>query len=117
MKQEQAPLIRAGDLRYSYVHHVKDYSAIAPLGAAAPALDPRSGEIISGVANIYSWNDYVANQIKEAVQLLNGQLDPQTYVDGEDLSPLLEAIDQQAGTSSHRQKTSTKKLRQITQSN
>ena len=83
------PVIRVGDIRYSYVHYAKDYSAVSPLGYGPSSFDPRTGEILSGFANIYSYVDYYATYMQEIVDLLNGKTKPDEFINGLDMSTWL----------------------------
>jgi hypothetical protein len=83
------PRIRVGDIRYSNVHYAKDYSAVSPLGYGPSAFDPRTGEILSGFANVYSYVDYYATYMQEIVDLLNGNTSATSYINGEDLTSWL----------------------------
>lgn len=89
---QTAPVIRVGDIRYSYVHYAKDYSAVSPLGYGPSAFDPRTGEILAGFANFYSYTDYYATYMQEIVQLLNGQTKPTDYINGVDLSKWMKRL-------------------------
>ena len=88
---QSAPFIRPGDIRYSYIHWAKDYSAVSPLGYGPSSFDPRTGEILSGFANIYSYVDFYATYMQEIVDLLNGKTKPTEYINGLDLNPWLKA--------------------------
>jgi len=94
------PSPRVGDIRYSYVNYAKDYSAVSPLGYGPSAFDPRTGEILSGFANVYSFVDFYATYMQEIVDLLNGKTKPNEYINGLDLSNWLEkmGIDNQTKT-------------------
>ena len=86
---QSKPVVRVGDIRYSNVHYAKDYSSVSPLGYGPSAFDPRTGEILSGFANIYSYVDYYATYMQEIVDLLNGKTKPGEYINGLDLSKWL----------------------------
>ena len=82
-----APFIRHGDIRYSMVHYVKDYyDGWRLLGLGPSHTDPRTGENIAGVANVYALNDWAATYIQEMVQLINGDISPTNYINGVNLS-------------------------------
>ena len=79
--------VRAGDIRYhKVVFHPKLLKGWVPLGYGPSFADPLTGEIISGVANMYSSNDYYVQLVTDQMQLINGDMDPTSYIDGVDLT-------------------------------
>jgi hypothetical protein len=99
-------LVRHGDIRYSQVHWVKDYyGGMGLLGLGPSHTDPRTGENIAGVANIYSLNDWAATRIQEQVQLLNGQISAEDYVNGLNLAKWVATLDTQHKTDQQRSYT------------
>jgi hypothetical protein len=78
---------RLGDVRYNWIAYVpKYYDGFALLGLGPSNTDPLTGQVISAGAYIYVYNDIVAQTTAEQVQLLNGDLDPTSYIDGLDLT-------------------------------
>ena len=74
---------RPGDVRFSFVNWVhKYYEGFSLLGLGPSNSDPLTGEIISGTANMYVYNDWAATRVQEMVQLLNGDIRPDRFVDG-----------------------------------
>jgi len=87
LEKRGAPVIRHGDIRYSNVSYVKDYyDGYRLLGLGPSHTDPRTGENIAGVANVYALNDWAATNIQEMVQLINGDISPTNYINGVNLS-------------------------------
>ncbi|MBI2896277.1 MAG: zinc-dependent metalloprotease [Deltaproteobacteria bacterium] len=83
---------RVGDIRYSFLYWVKDwYDGWQLLGLGPSNADPLTGEIISGMAYIFLYNDQVATDVEEMVRLLNGEISPTDYIDGVDLGRWVEA--------------------------
>lgn len=77
---------RLGDVRYSWIAYMpKYYDGFALLGLGPSNSDPLTGEIISSGAYLYIYNDIVSQSTTEMVQLLNGDLDPNDYINGTDL--------------------------------
>ncbi|MCC6746665.1 MAG: hypothetical protein IT371_03340 [Deltaproteobacteria bacterium] len=113
-KPEARPYIRAGDLRFSQVHYVKDYYAgMGLLGLGPSHTDPRTGENLAGVANIYALNDWAATNVQEMVQLLNGSISSKDYVDGVNLQNWIRRANSQATTESHQPTYNRTQLREI----
>ncbi|MCA9667293.1 MAG: hypothetical protein KC503_16955 [Myxococcales bacterium] len=82
-KMDMRPLIRAGDIRFNQVKYVKDYSdGWRLLGLGPSHTDPRTGENLAGVANIYVLNDWAATRVQEMVQMLQGTLQPGDFING-----------------------------------
>lgn len=96
-----------GDLRYHFVHVVDNPHLSSPFGYGPSAADPvgspvryadgtrsmGAGEIISGNAFLYgSVLDRVAHQTADLVQLLNGDVDPESFIDGEDVEAWVVAL-------------------------
>lgn len=80
------PMIRAGDIRFNQVKYVKEYyDGWRLLGLGPSHTDPRTGENLAGVANVYILNDWAATRVQEMVQMLQGTLDPKDFVDGANL--------------------------------
>jgi hypothetical protein len=77
---------RVGDIRYSHLFWVRDwYDGMRLLGMGPSNADPLTGEILSGNAYIYVYNDTAAEDVQEMVRLLNGEISPVDYIDGVDL--------------------------------
>jgi hypothetical protein len=77
---------RIGDIRYSFMAYVPKFMDYGLLGLGPSNTDPTTGEIISGMAYVYHWNNSAAERTAEMVELLNGTRDPATYIDGVDLT-------------------------------
>jgi hypothetical protein len=86
------PYVRIGDMRYSYVNWVKVYSPTGPLGYGPNTSDVRTGEIISGYANIYPATDYVATRIDDLIAVLNGEMKANDYIDGVNIRAWLDKV-------------------------
>jgi hypothetical protein len=100
-------LVRVGDLRYHLAHIVRNPHLSSPYGYGPSAADPvgttialadgelalGAGEIISANAFLYEYVlDRVSHQVADLVQLLNGQVAPDAFVDGEDVSAWVDAV-------------------------
>jgi len=90
LRKRGAPFIRHGDIRYHNVNYVRNfYDGWRLLGLGPSHTDPRTGENLAGVANVYALNDWAATYIQEMVQLLNGDIDPISYINGVNLNSWL----------------------------
>ncbi len=83
---------RIGDLRYSFLAWVPNFTNYGLLGFGPSNTDPETGEIVSGMAYIYERNNYYAHRTAEMVQLLNGTLDRDTYIAGVDFDGWYETV-------------------------
>ncbi|MCC7382505.1 MAG: zinc-dependent metalloprotease [Deltaproteobacteria bacterium] len=84
---------RIGDLRHSFIYWVAEPQAAGPLGYGPSAMDPLSGRIISGNAYVYgaaleSWAAWGA----DVVQLLNGEIPSNRFIEGEDVRQYVERV-------------------------
>jgi hypothetical protein len=77
---------RMGDIRYSFMAYVPDYMTYGLLGLGPSNTDPETGEIYSGMGYVYHHNDTAAWDTTQMILLLNGDLDPTTFVNGMDLT-------------------------------
>ncbi|MFP4599520.1 MAG: zinc-dependent metalloprotease, partial [Persicimonas sp.] len=84
---------RLGDIRYSFMAYVPEFMDYGLLGLGPANNDPETGEIISGMAYVYHWNDVGAYRTQEMVELLNGTREPDQYVEGLDLTSWIEQVD------------------------
>ena len=89
--QENRPLVRRGDIRFSKVNYVSGYSQ-GLLGLGPSHTDPITGENVAGVANVYHLNDVAANSVREMVKLLNGELTAGDFIDGVDITKWIAAV-------------------------
>jgi hypothetical protein len=81
---------RNGDLRYSFIYWVDRPQPSGPLGYGPPSADPETGEIVSASAYIYGTNlDKYAQDAVDAIQLANGNLDPDDLLSGKTISDVL----------------------------
>jgi hypothetical protein len=99
---------RVGDLRYSFVHLVDNPAISSPFGYGPSAADPvgteltladgsmmrlGAGQIISGNAFIYDYVlDRIATSTADLVDLLNGELDPESFIEGENVEAWVDAV-------------------------
>ncbi|MBI5494890.1 MAG: zinc-dependent metalloprotease [Deltaproteobacteria bacterium] len=75
---------RVGDLRYSFMHWVHTPQLAGPLGYGPSSADPETGEIVSANAYLYGAAvDTYANFAADVIQLVNGELDPAQFADGD----------------------------------
>ena len=77
---------RLGDIRYSFMAYIPKFMDYGLLGLGPSNNDPETGEIISGVGYVYHWNDIAAYRTTEMVELLNGTIDADQFIDGVDLT-------------------------------
>jgi hypothetical protein len=78
---------RIGDLRFNVLAVIQDPQIMAPWGIMMDAEDPLTGEKIAGsVAEWGSVLDRAAASLADLVGLINGQLDPTTYIKGQAVS-------------------------------
>jgi len=76
--------VRPGDLRYSVLHWVDAEQQLGPLGYGPSAIDPETGEIISGRAYVYGAGlSYYAAYGVDVIRFMNGDLSPEELVDAE----------------------------------
>ena len=83
---------RLGDLRYNFMYSVTNPQRGGPFGFGPAQLDPKTGEIISASAIMYeaAIRSYGA-WARDVVQLLNGEIDEEEYVQGETVSDWVSA--------------------------
>ena len=93
---------RIGDMRYSFMAYVPDYMKYGLLGLGPSNNDPETGEIISGMGYVYHHNNLAAERVLEMVDLLNGEITSQSFIDGVDLQ---EWIDMMNGEQSRPDRT------------
>lgn len=78
---------RIGDLRYNILAVVQDPQIMAPWGIMMDAEDPLTGEKIAG--SVAEWGavlDRAASTLADLVGLINGQIDPDDYIKGQNVS-------------------------------
>jgi hypothetical protein len=94
---------RLGDLRYSFMAYVPKFMDYGLLGLGPSNNDPETGEIFSGMAYVYHWNNTAAYRTQEMVELLNGTKDPDEYIDGVDMTRWVEKVNDEnrANTRTH----------------
>ncbi|MFT7625155.1 MAG: hypothetical protein ACI9WU_004346, partial [Myxococcota bacterium] len=93
---------RLGDIRYSFMAFVPKYMTYGLLGLGPSNNDPETGEIISGMGYVYHHNNTAAFRVQETLELLNGNLAPEDFINGVDLSSW---IDQVNGVTESAQRT------------
>lgn len=99
--------VEIGDLRFHLAHVVSQPNLTSPYGYGPSAADPLgttiqltdgelplgAGEIIEGNAFLYEpVLDRVSHQVADLVQLLNGEISPDAFVEGEDLTAWLATV-------------------------
>jgi len=78
---------RLGDVRYNWIAYVdRYYDGFALLGLGPSNTDPLTGEVVSGGAYMYVYNDIVTQSTVDMVRLLNGDEDPIAFINGVDLT-------------------------------
>ena len=83
---------RLGDVRYSFMAYVPKYMKYGLLGLGPSNNDPETGEIFSGMAYLYHHNNTAAWRTVEQIQLLNGELDTASFIDGLDLTDWVNTV-------------------------
>lgn len=83
---------RLGDIRHSFMAYVPDYMTYGLLGLGPSNIDPETGEIYSGMGYVYHHNDTAAWDVTQMVELLNGTLAADAFIDGEDLSSWVDEV-------------------------
>ncbi|MBK8170563.1 MAG: zinc-dependent metalloprotease [Sandaracinaceae bacterium] len=82
-----------GDLRYSMIGWVDDPHADSPLGYGPSAVDPTTGEIISGSAFVYGAGvDQLATYARDIVALLNGTITEEDVTSGRNVEAWVERM-------------------------
>ncbi len=80
-------IAREGDLRYSLIAWVDQPLKAAPLGYGPNGADPLTGEVVQSTAYIYGASlDNYATMARDLVRVANGELDPQAYALGQNVS-------------------------------
>ncbi len=83
---------RLGDLRYNFLNIIQDPEWVAPWGIMVDAWDPLTGEVVAGSVNMWgSTLDRAAASVVDLVELLNGHIDPEQYIAGQNVSEWVRA--------------------------
>jgi hypothetical protein len=83
---------RLGDLRYNFLNLIQDPQEMSPWGIMVDAEDPLTGEKIAGSVN--QWGgvlDRAASSLVDILGLLNGEIDPQRFIAGHDVTDWVRA--------------------------
>lgn len=83
---------RIGDLRYSMLGYMPDYMSYGLLGLGPSNNDLLTGEIVAGSAYVYHYNNTAAWDVTQMILLLNGDLDPEQYIDGLDMTDWIDEV-------------------------
>jgi hypothetical protein len=78
---------RIGDLRYNLISYITAPQFSEPWGIMVDAEDPLTGEKVAGSVN--QWGavlDRAANTLADLVQLINGTIPPDQYIQGQNVS-------------------------------
>ena len=87
-----------GDVRYSFLNWVVHIQQRGPLGYGPPSFDRITGETISGNAHVYGGAmDTWAQSAVDLVRMVNGDLDPEAYGDGEHVRAYIDGISEEFG--------------------
>lgn len=79
--------VRLGDLRYNMINLLPDPEDASPWGIMMDAEDPLTGEKFSGNVNVWTAvTDRQASALADLVMLLNGVIEPDDYIKGENVS-------------------------------
>jgi hypothetical protein len=82
---------RLGDLRYNIAAVIDPMQVTSPWGIMMDAEDPLTGEKISGSANVWgAVTDRHAASLVDLLSLLNGQIDAQSFIEGENIALWIE---------------------------
>ena len=92
---EEGTAPRLGDLRYNFLYNVPEPGLGNPFGFGPAQLDPLTGEIISAAALLYEAEvrTYAA-WARDVVMLLNGELDEEDFIHGENVADWVAGRDQ-----------------------
>jgi hypothetical protein len=78
---------RLGDLRFNLFSLIESPQVSSPWGIMMDAEDPLTGEKIAGSVNQWSGVlDRAAGSVTDIVQVLNGEIPPTKFIDGENVS-------------------------------
>lgn len=84
---------RLGDLRYNFINNIVLPQTMSPWGIMMDAEDPLTGEKISGSVNLWGTrSDHAAAQLADLLMLLEGLLEPEEYVAGENVTRWVEEL-------------------------
>ena len=83
---------RLGDLRYNFVSLINEVQIQSPWGIMVDAEDPLTGEKISGSVNQWGATlDRAASTLVDLLGLINGEVDPETYIKGQSVADWVKA--------------------------
>lgn len=83
---------RLGDLRFNFLNIINEFQATMPWGIMMDADDPLTGEHIAGSVNVWAAStDRHAASLVDLIQVLNGAIAPDEYIDGQDISDWIAA--------------------------
>ncbi len=83
---------RLGDLRYNLMTIVDDVELMSPWGIMMDAEDVLTGEKIAGSVNQWAATlDRYASSLVDILALLNGEIPPEDFIEGENVSSWVEA--------------------------
>ncbi|HYX90055.1 MAG TPA: zinc-dependent metalloprotease [Myxococcaceae bacterium] len=78
--------VRTGDLRYNMFNWVDQPQLAGPLGYGPSSLDPETGQIVHGVANLYGAGvDVYAGQTVQLLDVMMGDLSLEDLIAGRDV--------------------------------
>ncbi|MFH0901794.1 MAG: hypothetical protein V2A73_14285 [Pseudomonadota bacterium] len=88
---EKGFIARIGDLRYNSLVYVPEYiGGIKIAGYGPSSVDPLTGETLQSSVYVYMTVERAVQSAIENIQLLNGDMDRTSYIDGVDLTPWAE---------------------------
>ncbi len=83
---------RLGDIRYNIVTVVQDFELMAPWGIMMDVDDPLTGEKIAGSVTVWGATlDRAAASLADLLGLINGTIDSEDFIEGEDISHWVDA--------------------------
>jgi len=83
--------VRLGDIRYNLLNWVVEPTSAGLLGYGPNSNDPETGEVISSTANVYGGpNDAYAGYARDIVRLVNGEIPPDKFIEGENVKAWLD---------------------------
>ncbi len=90
---EAGTIARIGDLRYSQLSWVHEPHFGVPLGFGPSSVDPETGETVQATAFNYGAGiEELATYARDLIALINGDLDPDEVISGQNVSRFIEAI-------------------------
>ena len=83
---------RLGDLRFNFLNVIQEVQEQSPWGIMVDAEDPLTGEKVAGSVNQWGYVlDRAASSLVDILGLLNGEIDPESYIAGQTVADWVNA--------------------------